>query len=116
MLGPVLFLIFINDLDCELGSCVLKFADDTKIFRPVSNISDCHDLQQDLNTVCSWARKWQMEFNVSKCKTVHYGKNICHKYTMDGQLVEEVLNEKDFGVVFTKELKVAENCNEAYLQ
>jgi len=56
-----------------------------------------------------------MEFNVSKCKTVHYGKkNICHKYTMDGQLVEEVPKEKDLGVVFTKELKVAKNCNEAY--
>jgi len=42
---------------------------------PVSSISDCHDLQRNLNTVCSWAKKWQMEFNVSKCKTVHYGKN-----------------------------------------
>ena len=103
VLGPVLFLIFINDLDIELGSSVMKFADDTKIYRPVNSISDCQDLQRDLNTVCSWAKKWQMEFNVSKCKTVHYGKkNICHKYTVEGQPVEEVSKEKDLGVVFTK--------------
>jgi len=56
-------------------------------------------------TVCSWAKKRQMEFSVCKCKTVHYGKkNICHKYTMDGQPVKEV----------AKESKVAENCKEAY--
>jgi len=58
-----------------------------------------------MNTVCNWAKKQQMEFNVSKCKTVHNGKkNICHKYTMNGQPVEEVAKEKDLGVVFTKKL------------
>jgi len=40
VLGSILFLIFINDLDSKLGSYVLKFADDTKIFRPITNVSD----------------------------------------------------------------------------
>jgi len=55
-------------------------------------------LQHDLDTISSWAKQWQMEFNVSKCKVMHYGrKNIGHNYSMNGQLIittEEVESEK----------------------
>ena len=100
VLGPVLFLVFINDLDIGVNSKILKFADDTKLFRPVLNHSDGLSLQQDLDTVCSWATRWNMEFNVPKCKVMHYGKcNIGHSYAMNGQPVEEVRNEKDLAVI-----------------
>jgi len=110
VLGPVLFIIFINDLDN-----VLKFADDTAIFRPVSNMSDGKILQNDLDKVCSWVSRWQMEFNVSKCKVMHFAKsNIRCRYTMDNQPVEVVDSEKDVGVVVSSDLKTAANCKEAY--
>lgn len=115
VLGPVLFLIFINDLDNGLTSSVLKFADDTKLFRPVTNQSDGQILQNDLDTVCSWAKRWQMEFNVAKCKVMHFGKsNIGCKYSMDKQPVDVVDSEKDLGVIVSSDLKAEANCKEAY--
>ena len=82
-LGPLLFLIFINGLQDDIMSVVLKFADDTKIFRKVSNTADGLQLQRDLNRLCDWAEKWQMEFNVAKCKTIHLGSgNIKQDYSM----------------------------------
>jgi len=55
-------LIFINDLEDDIVTVILKFADDTKIFRKVTNATYGLWLQQDLNRLCDWADKWQMEF------------------------------------------------------
>ena len=115
VLGPVLFLIFINDLDTSVCSNVLKFADDTKLFHVVDNQSDGLKLQGDPDVLCNWADTWKMSFNIDKCKVLHYGKgNIEYKYSMCGQPLDEVDSEKDLGIVFSKNLKVAEQCKEAY--
>jgi len=91
VLGPVLFLIFINDLDQGISSRVLKFADDTKLYCSVSNQADSMRLQKDLHTVTEWASRWQMQFNVKKCKVVHYGKgNPGFSYSMEGHCLENV--------------------------
>jgi len=71
VLGPLLFLTFVNDLDEDINSHILKFADDTKIFKEVRNSADCSQLQADLDKLVLWAQKWQMEFNVDKCKVMH---------------------------------------------
>jgi len=73
LLGPLLFLIFINNLDEDINSHILKFADDTKIFKEVRNSADCSQMQADLDKLVLWAQKWQMEFNVDKCKVMHVG-------------------------------------------
>jgi len=78
MLGPVLFLIFINNIDDGLASHILKFADDTKIFNTVSSKVDYLLLQNDLTSLTSWAHKWQMEFNTTKNKVMHVGKSNQH--------------------------------------
>ena len=62
-----------------------------------------------------WAVKWQMKFNVEKCKVVHYGKRcIDAENSLYGQPLEEVAPEKDLGVVFSNDLKVRRQCEEAY--
>jgi len=52
----------------------LKFADDTKVFQELRDVTDCSTLQSDLDNLVTWAGKWQMNFNVQKCKVMHVGK------------------------------------------
>jgi hypothetical protein len=63
VLGPLLFLIYINDIDEGVASGLLKFADDTKIFGVVANNEDIKKLQGDLINLCSWSKDWLMLFN-----------------------------------------------------
>ena len=115
MFGRVLFLIFINDLDDRVTIAVLKFADDTKIYHPVNSEMEGHRLQQDMVIVSNWTKKWQMVFSVSKCNIMNYGKrNIGYKYSIIKHAVEEVVSEKDLGVIFSGDLKSATNSKEAY--
>ena len=60
VLGPLLFLIYINDIDEEVQSSLLKFADDTKILRPINSAADHQILQRDLDGLHQWSLKWQM--------------------------------------------------------
>ena len=81
VLGPIQFLIYIhiyiyiyiNDLEDDKSSKVLKFADDTKVFRKVTNFTDKQSLQDDLDKLVKWSEKWQMLFNFGKCKCIHIG-------------------------------------------
>ena len=115
VLGPLLFLIYINDLDCNIQNWILKFADDTKIFGKITDEMDRVKLQQDLQKLITWSDEWQMMFNVSKCKIMHIGKkDISGHYFMKSQQLEEVMEEKDLGVMITRDLKVSRQCQLAY--
>ena len=67
-LGSLLFLIYINDLDDAVTSNVLKFADNTKVFRRINNDGDKQHLQNDLDKLVKRCEKWQMLLNFRKCK------------------------------------------------
>ena len=60
VLGPILLLIYMNDLDDDLSSKVLKFSDDTKVFRTVKTDAEKQTLQDDLTKLVKWSEKWQM--------------------------------------------------------
>ena len=115
--GPILFLIFIDDLDEGLSSAILKFADDTKIYGRVDCWEDRNRLQRDLERLVDWADKWQMSFNVGKCKVMHLrggGNNLEWNYVMSQQRLKVVREERDLGVVLRDDLKVSGNCQQAY--
>ena len=97
VLGRLLFLIFINDLeDNTTGSVLIKFADDTKIFRQVRDTRDNMRMQSDLDKLMEWAEKWQMQFNVSKCKVMYvWQKNPRFSYSMSNNGLQVVETEKD---------------------
>ena len=71
VLGPILFLIYIHYLEDDISGKVLKFADDTKVFRKVTHDTDKQSLQDDLDKFVKWSDKWQMLFNFGKCKCIH---------------------------------------------
>jgi hypothetical protein len=103
VLGPLLFLIYINDIDEAVCNSLLKFADDTKVFSVVSDINDVNKLQNDLKNLCKWSEDWLMLFNVDKCKVMHLGSNNGKaKYVMNGKLLEEVIEERDLGGNYTE--------------
>ena len=86
-------------LDNNISSSVLKFANDTKLFREVNMQSDGQQLQNDLDTIVNWANRRQMQFNVSKCKVMHYDKkSVTYKYNTSGQPLEKVKKEKDLRI------------------
>ena len=71
ILGPLLFLIYINDLDDNITSNLLKFSDDTTVFKRVNNDGDKQHLQNDLDILMKWSEKWQVLLNFGKCKCLH---------------------------------------------
>ncbi|MFN9943210.1 MAG: reverse transcriptase domain-containing protein, partial [bacterium] len=91
VLGPILFLIFINDLDAATSviRVMKKFADDTKLGHTVNSDVERGELQEALDKLCRWADLWGMEFNVKKCKVMHVGhNNQRYQYTMGGEVLE----------------------------
>ena len=113
VLGPILFVIYINDLPREVSSSTLLFADDTKIYRWIKSIHDSLHLQNDLDRLVEWSKKWLLEFNESKCHVLSLGKveNIihAHNYKMNGVKLEHVFEEKDLGITVDSELRFGEH-------
>ena len=99
VLGPILFLIYISDLDSLISGKVLKFADDTKLYDIVDNQVHGQSLQIDIDSLGDLDLQWKMKFNIEKCKVMHYGKrNIGFQYSLYGQPITEVASAKDLGV------------------
>ena len=85
VLGPILFTIFINDLDDNINSLILKFVDNTKWAGRLGNTNAVADLRKDLGALSDWSKDWEMP-NVEKCKVMHIGnKNVRESYTMGGE-------------------------------
>lgn len=122
VLGPLLFVIFINDIDRAVNSSqaiLSKFADDTKCGNVILNEQSCETLQNDINNLLDWADKWQMQFNADKCKVLHFGRNNPrHSYYMNGYAPAGTIlcnddHEKDVGVYISTTLKPSLNCQNA---
>ena len=114
VLGPILFLLFINDLPKCTTCPVCLFADDSKIYCRVPRVNNgkpelegAHEaLQNDLKELHKWATKWKMSFNVNKCKIMHLGYgNAKQEYNLDGTVLVETMEEKDLGVLIDNDLK-----------
>ena len=111
VLGPTLFLMFVNDIDSVISSHIQKFADDCKVYRSVPTTQDIDTLQQDIDNLCKWSRDWQMLFNVKKCKVLHIGHNNAHhNYSMNGENLQTVSEETDLGIIISSDLKPSKQC------
>ena len=111
ILGPILFLLYINDLEEAVTSKILKFADDTKLFRKNKGNGDKQQLQDDIDKLIKWSEKLQMLFNLKKCKCLHAGHgNTGVNYEMGGTILCKTVKEKDLGVTINANMNVSEQC------
>lgn len=107
VLGPLLFLTFINDVSDSISSSIRLFADDCLLYRPINTKDDCKALQQDLDSLHSWSAKWQMNFNSEKCHVMqvsHRTNNISFDYHLGENILSLVTEHPYLGLTFTSKL------------
>lgn len=113
VLGPLLFVLYINDLPDKVISSILLFADDTKIFKEVDSITDSLIIQKDIEELEKWSTDWLLQFHPDKCHVLTIGKfaNIkhAHPYTLSEDQLEHVFTEKDLGILIDAELTFEEH-------
>jgi len=108
VLGPLLFLAYINDMPDCTSSDIRLFADDSLMYRVIKSTDDKSRLQQDLDALEQWERTWLMRFNASKCYVLHISSNRKmdnqHQYMLHGQVLESVDHSKYLGVSVSNNL------------
>ena len=121
VLGPLLFIIFINDLPEILRHLCLIYADDSKVMAPLDSEELEHNqLQQDISNLEKWCAEWSMELNTLKCKIMHLGKNnpkrVYHmrdKNTGISVPLSETVLERDLGIMVSAEGSFSHQVNTA---
>lgn len=111
-LGPLLFVVFINDLIKNISCECLLYADDLKIFKTINSFEDCNLLQKDLTAVSHWCRNNLMYLNIDKCFVITFTNKrngIVNEYSINGQTLERSHVVKDLGILFDDKLTFREH-------
>ena len=116
VLGPILFIIFVNDMPDVIDSMLLMFADDTKLYRTICSPIHHDILQQDIDRISAWGEQSLMSFNTDKCQVMTLGRSHEeYDYTMSKQgnslLLHRCNEQQDLGVLFTSDLKFGHHVN-----
>jgi len=112
VLGPSLFLFYINDMPEGVKSTVRLFADDTIVYVTISNDTDAANLQNDLDKLAEWEEKWLMKFHLEKCNVLSISKKRNpnkYSYTLHGHQLEHLSSAKYLGCAITANLKWGEH-------
>ena len=116
VLGPILFVLFVNDLPNNVISDVFMSADNTKLFREIVDQNDQNFIEEDLDILFDWSKTWLLQFHPDKCKVLPIsGRNTTHeppnykmkKYEGGCTNLENVKSEKDIGVTIDTNLTFA---------
>jgi len=111
VLGPVLFNIFVSDMDSRIECTLSKFADDTKLCCVVNTLEGRDAIQRDLDRLETWACMNLLRINKTKCKVLHTGRvNPKHRYRLDREQMESRHEEKDLGVLIDEKLNMTRQC------
>ena len=117
VLGPLLFLLYVNDIPDWVTGNVRMFADDTKIWRKIEGREDSEELQKDLDRLNEWSEEWLMQFNPDKCRVMHLGGREKYSYSITQAnevfRLAETNQERDLGVMVTSDMKSSVQCAKA---
>ena len=113
VLGPILFLIYINDLPTVIRNCSISiFADDSKIYFLVKDSLDAAQMQSDIDAVWNWCQDWQLTVAAHKCNVLHIGRsNARQVYNIGGNAVPAAESVKDLGVTIASDLSFSIHIN-----
>ena len=97
VLGPLLFVLYINDLPDNVKSSIKLFADDLKL---IGNANNCEDISRDIELLEEWEDTWLLRFDPGKCKVLHikYNNNPINSYKLHDIVLTEVETECDLGI------------------
>ena len=102
-LGPLLFLVFINDICAGFKANALLYADDLKLYSRIGGIEDALILQNDISFLEDWCRENCLGLNTKKCRVVSYSRRRFvteHGYTINGDALVRSDTDVDLGVTF----------------
>ena len=112
-LGPLIFLLFINDIVYSIKNCkIVLFADDLKMYKIIRNCDDPILMQLDINNIFKWSIDNRLPFNTQKCKIMTFSRNkqtIHFPYSMDNLVLEKVELKTDLGIKFDSKLSFNEH-------
>lgn len=114
VVGPCLFLAYINDLPGSVRSRVRLFADDTIVYLTIKSHSSTQSLQEDLHTLETWEKEWSMEFNPDKCEVlrIHRKKKpVIFPYVLHNTILKSTENAKYLGVTISSNLNWSSHIN-----
>ena len=119
VLGPLLFILYVNDITGGLQSTLEMFADNSKLYRIIRNPCDSETLQQDLNHISNWSKLWLLNFNTMKCSVMQLDRNAKVTYTLfnlatnSNTLLRPTLEQKDLGVWITPSMTFSVHCHKS---
>ena len=115
ILGPLLFLIFVNDIPSAVRqSSIYLYADDTKCLMNVCSSADCRLLQNDIFHLSSWSKKWNLYFNGNKCVLLRFCSKFPHvsyDYTISNMPIKCVESYRDLGITMSSNLQWRDHIN-----
>ncbi|VDP36010.1 unnamed protein product [Echinostoma caproni] len=103
--GPLLFVVYVNNLPGQVCSPSVMYADDIKIWRTIKDPNDRSSLQADLNNLAQWADTWALPVNTAKCAYQHLGRADSEVvYNFQGMTLRTTSCERDLSIIVTSSL------------